>query len=119
MTLLRCQNLTVRLGRKTVIEGFTDDFASGTLTVLSGPNGAGKTTLLRALARVLSPATGFLLLDGLPASEIPRSAWARRHVSMLAWCPLSRTSGTSRPLQTGGRVYCGYSSRPSSKLSFS
>ena len=85
MTALRCENLTVRLGRKTVIEGFTDDFASGTLSVLSGPNGAGKTTLLRSLARALAPSAGRLLLDGIPASEIPRAAWARR----IAYLPQS------------------------------
>ena len=47
-SLLRCENLTVRLGRKTVIDGCTADFAAGTLAVLSGPNGAGKTTLLNS-----------------------------------------------------------------------
>ena len=85
MTLLRCENLTVRLDRKTVIEGFTDDFAAGTLSVLSGPNGAGKTTLLRALARALATSAGCLLLDNLPAEQIPRAAWARR----IAYLPQS------------------------------
>ena len=85
MTLLRCQNLTVRLGRKTVVDGFTDDFAAGTLAVLSGPNGAGKTTLLRTLARALVPSAGQVLLDERPAEEIPRAAWARR----IAYLPQS------------------------------
>ena len=85
MTDLRCENLTVRLGRKTVIEGFTETFEEGTLSVLSGPNGAGKTTLLRALARALPPSSGHVLLDGKPAEEIPRAAWARR----IAYLPQS------------------------------
>ena len=85
MTLLRCQNLTVRLDRKTVIEGFSDDFAAGTLAVLSGPNGAGKTTLLRTLDRVLAPSAGQILLDSRPAEQIPRAAWARR----IAYLPQS------------------------------
>ena len=85
MTLLRCQNLTVRLGRKTVIECFSDNFAAGTLSVLSGPNGAGKTTLLRTLARVLAPSAGQILLNDHPAEKIPRPAWARR----IAYLPQS------------------------------
>lgn len=90
MTALRCENLTVRLGRKTVIEGFTETFEAGTLSVLSGPNGAGKTTLLRALARALPPSTGRVLLDGKPAEKVPRSAWARR-VAYLPQSPDARS----------------------------
>ncbi len=90
MTSLRCENLTVRLGRKTVIEGFTGTFAAGTLAVLSGPNGAGKTTLLRTLARALPPSSGQILLDGNPSEEIPRSAWARR-VAYLPQSPDARS----------------------------
>ena len=90
MTSLRCENLTVRLGRKTIIEGFTGTVAAGTLAVLSGPNGAGKTTLLRTLARALSPSSGGILLDGKPAEQIPRSAWARR-VAYLPQSPDARS----------------------------
>jgi len=35
----------------------------------------------------------------------------------FAWSPLSNTSGTLNPSNSAGRVYCGYSSRPSAKLS--
>ncbi len=89
-SLLRCENLTVRLGRKTVIDGFTADFAAGTLAVLSGPNGAGKTTLLRTLARALAPSAGRVLLDGHPSDGIPRAAWARR-VAYLPQSPDARS----------------------------
>lgn len=89
-SLLRCENLTVRLGRKTVIDGFTADFAAGTLAVLSGPNGAGKTTLLRTLARALVPSAGRVLLDGHPSDGIPRAAWARR-VAYLPQSPDARS----------------------------
>ena len=89
-SLLRCENLTVRLGRKTVIDGFTADFAAGTLAVLSGPNGAGKTTLLRTLARALAPSAGRVLLDGHPSAAIPRAAWARR-VAYLPQSPDARS----------------------------
>ena len=83
--VLRCEGLSVRLGRKTVIEGFTATFAPGELAVLVGPNGVGKTTLLRALARSLAPRAGRVLLDGVPVAAIPRPDYARR----VAWLPQS------------------------------
>ena len=85
MTALRCENLTLRLGRRAVVEGFSEFFEAGSLSVLVGPNGVGKTTLLRGLARALSPSSGRVLLDGVPAVEIPRAAYARR----VAWLPQS------------------------------
>ena len=85
MTALRCENLTLRLGRRAVVEGFSEFFEAGSLSVLVGPNGVGKTTLLRGLARALSPSSGRVLLDGVPAAEIPRAAYARR----VAWLPQS------------------------------
>ena len=39
MTTLRCEELTVRLGRRMVLEDFSATFAPGELTVLVGPNG--------------------------------------------------------------------------------
>src|SRR5581483_10672977 len=39
---------------------------------------------------------------------------SRRHCSIRAWSPESRTSGTRQPLNSAGRVYCGYSTPPTS-----
>ena len=41
--------------------------------------------------------------------------WRQR--AMRPWSPLRSTSGTSQPRNSAGRVYCGYSSSPSPKLS--
>lgn len=43
-----------------------------------GPNGSGKTTLLRALAGVLRPSRGRVLLDGNDLARVPRQTLARR-----------------------------------------
>ncbi|WP_163923425.1 ATP-binding cassette domain-containing protein, partial [Raoultella planticola] len=48
-----------------------------------GPNGAGKTTLLRALAGLLPPAAGRVLLDERPVMEIPPTARARRIAALF------------------------------------
>ena len=51
-------------GRKTVLSDVDLALHPGELVGLIGPNGAGKTTLLRALARLLRPQSGRVLLDG-------------------------------------------------------
>jgi iron complex transport system ATP-binding protein len=51
-------------GRKAVLYDVDLVLHPGELVGLIGPNGAGKTTLLRALARLLRPQNGRVLLDG-------------------------------------------------------
>ena len=53
MTLLRVNNLTVRIDDKLVIEDLTFALAPGERLSILGPNGAGKTVLLKALLGLL------------------------------------------------------------------
>ncbi|GBU17658.1 MULTISPECIES: ABC transporter ATP-binding protein [unclassified Methylobacterium] len=80
---LRTEALAVRLGGRTVLDGVSLALAPGTMTGLVGPNGAGKTTLLRALAGLLPPAAGRVLLDERPVMEIPPTARARRIAALF------------------------------------
>ena len=61
---LRTRCLQVAYGRRLVIDGVSLSVPSGRLTALIGPNGSGKSTLLGAMARLLAPRAGAVLLDG-------------------------------------------------------
>lgn len=50
-------NLTVRYGSFTALDGFTIDIPEGCVGLL-GPNGAGKTTLIKTILGFLTPAEG-------------------------------------------------------------
>lgn len=52
------------------LTGVSARFAPGTLTAICGPNGAGKSSLLSALAGLLPPACGQVLLDDAPLASL-------------------------------------------------
>ncbi|SYZ32494.1 ABC transporter ATP-binding protein [Propionibacterium australiense] len=72
---LRAQNLTLAYDRHEICRGLSLDVPDGSFTVIVGPNGCGKSTLLRALARLLVPVGGAVLLDGRSLRRIaPKTA---------------------------------------------
>jgi manganese/iron transport system ATP-binding protein len=66
MSLVRVENLRVRLGGRLVLQDVTLDVGARELLGLIGPNGAGKTTLLRALLGLVPRATGTIEVNGAP-----------------------------------------------------
>jgi ABC-2 type transport system ATP-binding protein len=63
-------------GETVAVAGITFTVEPGEILGLLGPNGAGKTTTLRALAGILTPTRGRLLLDGHDIVREPVAAKA-------------------------------------------
>ena len=61
-------------GTTAAVSGVTFSVAPGEIVGLVGPNGAGKTTTLRALAGILQPTTGRLLIAGYDVVRQPIAA---------------------------------------------
>ncbi|MER7009658.1 ABC transporter ATP-binding protein [Dactylosporangium sp. NPDC000555] len=70
--------MTVGYQRRTVSTGLDLEIPDGRFTVIVGPNACGKSTLLRALARLLTPAAGQVVLDGKAIHVHPAKEVARR-----------------------------------------
>ncbi|MFI6536904.1 ABC transporter ATP-binding protein [Nonomuraea sp. NPDC050547] len=75
---LRAHNLSLRYGERVVAENLSIDIPDGSLTMIVGPNACGKSTLLRALARLLPPERGSVVLDGEDIAKYPSKEVARR-----------------------------------------
>ncbi|MDR1387611.1 MAG: ABC transporter ATP-binding protein [Propionibacteriaceae bacterium] len=75
---LSAQAVTLAYGRRLVAQELTAAIPHGGFTVIVGPNACGKSTLLRALARLLSPRAGQVLLDGRSIANQPTKAVARQ-----------------------------------------
>ena len=76
--ILDAQAITVRLGKNPVLNEVSLSIPRGSVTAIIGPNGSGKSTLLRALARLLRPETGSVLLDGKEISRMSPGQVARQ-----------------------------------------
>lgn len=74
---LSAENLTLAYGDRTIVDDLDLVFPAGRITAIVGANGCGKSTLLRALARLLPPKTGRVVLDGKALHERPSKEVAR------------------------------------------
>ncbi|MET9964879.1 ABC transporter ATP-binding protein [Streptomyces sp. NPDC006356] len=75
---LRAEALTLGYGRQVIVENLDLVVPPGSFTVIIGPNACGKSTLLRALARLLPPTAGTVVLDGKDIASYPPKEAARR-----------------------------------------
>lgn len=63
---LSAEAITLSYGDRTVVRELSTLIPTGKITVIVGANACGKSTLLRGLARLLTPNSGAVLLDGEP-----------------------------------------------------
>ncbi len=68
-----------------VLHGVNLRVTGGTLTALLGPSGCGKSTVLRAVAGLLTPAAGDVMLDGRSVTGVPAE---RRPIGLVFQKPL-------------------------------
>jgi ABC-type branched-subunit amino acid transport system ATPase component len=82
--ILHVEGLTAGYGGAPVIEGVAIDARLGQLTVMVGPNGAGKSTLMKAIAGVVRPSGGRVVLNG---SDVTGRAPERLVVLGMSYVP--------------------------------
>ncbi|WP_426394773.1 ABC transporter ATP-binding protein [Ralstonia sp. R-29] len=80
--LLSIDNVTVRFGGLTAIDGVSFNVQAGELLGLIGPNGAGKTTMLRSMTGVVRISDGNVSLDGESLNGLPVHKRIRRGLSL-------------------------------------
>jgi iron complex transport system ATP-binding protein len=84
---LLLEQVSVALGRRTVVRDVTATLEAGALVGIVGPNGAGKSTLLRAMLALVPVSSGHVRLDGSDVASLPRMTVARQ----LAYLPQGQT----------------------------
>ncbi len=70
MTMLVAENISVAKGGRTILREVSCQAHAGEFIAVLGPNGAGKSTLLSALAGLLKPHYGRVLLDAKALNRV-------------------------------------------------
>lgn len=83
MNELRAEGLVKRYGGRTVLDNVSIRARPGQIVGLLGPNGAGKTTCFYAIAGIVKPDRGRILLNGEDMTGMPMHRRARRGLSYL------------------------------------
>ena len=69
--MIRVENFHKTYGPTVAVSGLSFDVQPGQILGLLGPNGAGKTTTMRAIAGVIPPTHGYLLVSGYDVVRDP------------------------------------------------
>ena len=100
---LRADGVTLGYDDRLVIDDLDFTVPDGEVTAIIGPNACGKSTLLRALARLLRPTAGRVVLDGEQIHALPTKEVARR-LGLLPQTPIAPEGITVADLVARGRT---------------
>ena len=116
MPLLQAEHVDLAYGgARTIVSGLDLEIREGEITTIIGPNGCGKSTVLRALARLLAPKRGAVLLDGQDIHSQSTRTVAKR-LGLLAQQSDSPEGVTVEELARRGRYpHQGFLQPPSRK----
>ncbi|MDQ1122385.1 ABC transporter ATP-binding protein [Microbacterium trichothecenolyticum] len=99
---LIAEELTLGYGDRTIVESLDLQIPAGRVTTIVGANACGKSTLLKAMARLLSPSAGQVLLDGKSIHRLPTKQVARI-LGLLPQSPLAPDGIAVSDLVSRGR----------------
>jgi len=99
---ITAEGLVLAYGDRIVAEGLTTQIPPGRVTTIIGPNGCGKSTLLRAMARLLKPKAGQVLLDGKAITSM-KTREVAKVLGMLPQSPIAPEGLTVADLVAKGR----------------
>ncbi|NRG41098.1 ABC transporter ATP-binding protein [Rathayibacter sp. VKM Ac-2835] len=85
---LSVDGVTLAYDERVVVDGLSLTVPTGAISVIVGANACGKSTLLRAMARLITPREGAVLLDGEAIHRLPTRQVAQR-VGLLPQTPIA------------------------------
>lgn len=99
---LTADGVTLGYGDRTIVESLDLALPPGKVTTIVGANACGKSTLLKSMARLLTPTSGQVLLDGKAIHRLPTKQVARV-LGLLPQSPLAPDGIAVSDLVSRGR----------------
>ena len=99
---LAADNLVLSYGAATIVDHVSLHIPEGKVSAFLGPNGSGKSTIFRALARLLRPRHGTVVIDGTAIGSMTTKQVARK-LAILPQQPVTPESITVEDLVWYGR----------------
>jgi len=87
--MLEISNISLSIGRRTLVENITFKVQPGELVAICGPNGAGKSSLMRLISGELKPTEGSVSWHGTQLAEWDLLALARHRALLQQRCEVS------------------------------
>jgi len=81
MSLLQLDEITLRFGGLTAVDGVSFAVERGEILTLIGPNGAGKTSIFNMISRLYSPSGGRIHFEGVDITRAPAHEIAERGIA--------------------------------------
>tara|TARA_Y100000768_G_scaffold331198_1_gene270332 strand:- start:2068 stop:2844 length:777 start_codon:yes stop_codon:yes gene_type:complete len=76
--VLRLDKLSLKFGRKIILDNFNLKLNNGQILGLLGPNGVGKSTIFNLITGVISPDYGSIIINSKKANDYPISERAKK-----------------------------------------
>ncbi|THF81735.1 ABC transporter ATP-binding protein [Cohnella fermenti] len=102
MSRLSTNQLSLAYGARKIVDELNLSVPDGKITALVGSNGSGKSTILKSMARILSPQSGAVYLDGKEIHRQPTKEVAKQ-LAILPQNPTSPDGLTVKELVSFGR----------------
>lgn len=97
--LISVNDLSLRLGGRTVLSGVSVDIAPAEIITIVGPNGSGKSSFLRALIGAIPPASG--RIDSVPGLRI---GYVPQKLAIDAAMPITVHRFMQLPRRVGSKI---------------
>jgi branched-chain amino acid transport system ATP-binding protein len=79
--VLSAENVTLRYGSFTAVEGVSVAFRTGELTSIIGPNGAGKSSFFNVISGARTPSAGRIIFEGRDITGLPQHRYVHAGIS--------------------------------------
>jgi len=108
--LIECENVSVRISKRTILSNINFSVQAGEIITLIGPNGSGKTTLFKTLIGAINPSQGKIdKKAGLKIGYVPQKLYIDETLPMTVTRFMNLPGGHSAQEVTDALQHAGAS----------